>query len=367
MDHKWNGWEVWRFTKLDEEGTFLITSWTHDNKVLCSNGEGGVFTTENKGGSWERWNISLHPNGHGVRIRSVEHGRYLAYSGQDIYTMDKEEDTAWNLVPAHGNRFFISATCHDKRLSSSIGHPFTSGNRKAWEVWVVEPVNNQIGHFTIRSQEHGKYLASLNDGRIIVRESQQHWTIHASPHGGFFIQSVDDCRKLSCNDNGDPFTADTSSDGGWETWHLEAVLPHTISGKQIWSWVGIGVTTITLAVSMPFAVMGIVGAMGFGSGGIAAGSMAAGMMSAEAIASGGAVAAGGTVASLQSIGAVGLGVAGASAAATTGAVVGGLVSSGAAAASGGLSNHQRRISLEKAGVYLPLCSWQMWVRILGDY
>lgn len=91
------------------------------------------------------------------------------------------------------------------------------------------------------------------------------------------------------------------------------------------------------------------------------------MMSAEAIASGGAVAAGGTVATLQSIGAVGLGVAGASAAATTGAVVGGLVSSGVAAASGGLSNHERQIRLEKAGVYLPLCAWQMWRKILGDH
>jgi hypothetical protein len=80
---------------------------------------------------------------------------------------------------------------------------------------------------------------------------------------------------------------------------LEAALPHTVSGKQIWSWVGLGVGSTVLAVAMPFAVMGVVGAMGFGAGGIAAGSMGAGMMSAEAIAVGGGIAAGGTVATLK--------------------------------------------------------------------
>ena len=69
---------------------------------------------------------------------------------------------------------------------------------------------------------------------------------------------------------------------------------------NIFFMVGIGVTTIVAASRV---VVGVVGAMGFGSGGIAAGSMASGLMSAEAVASGGGVAAGGPVATLQSIGA----------------------------------------------------------------
>ena len=70
--------------KIHDEGTFIITSWTHDRKVLCSNGDGRVLTTENKEGSWEKWKVSLHPKSHGVKIQSVEHGRYLAYSGKDL-------------------------------------------------------------------------------------------------------------------------------------------------------------------------------------------------------------------------------------------------------------------------------------------
>jgi len=95
------------------------------------------------------------------------------------------------------------------------------------------------------------------------------------------------------------------------------------------------------AIAAPFAVMGVVSALGFGSGGIAAGSTAAAWMSAEAVASGGVVAAGGTVATLQSIGAAGLGAAGVTASAAGGAVggtlVGGSVAAGASVASGSRS------------------------------
>lgn len=357
MSGNWQGWEVWRFTRVDGAGTFIITSWTHDNKVLCSNGDGGVFTTENKHGSWEKWKISIHPKSHGVGIQSIEHGRFLAFSGHDLYTMDKEDDTAWHLEPAHGNRFFISATCHDKRLSSTNEHPFTHHNREAWEKWVIEPTNN-MGHFTIRSQEHGTYLGSSEDGGLVVSGNQQHWVIIVSSHGGFFIQSVEHGRKLSCDDNGHPYTTEASE--GWETWRLEPIMPGTLTGKQIWSWVSIGATAAATAVVMPFAVMGAIGAMGFGAAGIVEGTLAAGMMSAEAIASGGGVAAAGTVATLQSIGAAGLGAAGASAAATAGALAGGLTSLGVVAASKGLANEQERIKLEEPEKHLPLCSWRVW-------
>jgi len=354
----WAGWEVWRFTKVDDEGNFIISSWTHDHKVLCSDGGGKVFTTENKQGSWEKWKVTLHPKSNGLRIKSVEHGRFLAFSGHDPYTMDKEEDTAWHLEPAT-NHFFISSTSHDKRLSSTVDHPFTHQNRKPWEKWVVEATNETMGQFNIRSLEHGKYLGSSNNGRLVVSGSKQCWAIGPSQHGGFFFKSIDHGGWLSCDDNGNLFIAKTNDT--WETWQLESIMPGTISGKQIWSSVGIGAAAITTAIAAPFAVMGIIGAVGFGAEGIAAGSIAAGMMSAEAIAAGGGVAAGGTVATLQSIGAVGLGAAGASAAAGTGAVVGGLTSLGAVAASNGLGNESEAIKLlEEPEKELPLCSWRMW-------
>ena len=357
MDGNWKGWEVWRFVKIHDEGTFIITSWTHDRKVLCSNGDGRVLTTENKEGSWEKWKVSLHPKSHGVKIQSVEHGRYLTYSGKDLYTMVKDEDTAWHLEPANRTQFFISLTSHDKRISSSHDSPFTltSHNRKGWEKWVIDPTGSPIGQFIIRSLEHGKYLGSSDNGKLIVSESQQHWTIFSSQCGDVFIQSLETGRRLSCDVNGHAYTTDASE--GWETFCLEPIMPATINEQQIWR---IGATSIVLAVATPFAVMGAIGAIGFGAEGIAAGSMAAGMMSAEAIASGGAVIAGGTVATLQSIGAVGLGAGLGSAAAAAGAAVGGLSSLGVVLASKGLVNGQEGVKLGEYANHLPLCSWRMW-------
>ncbi len=277
-----------------------------------------------------------------MKIRSVEHGRYLAYSGKDLYTMVKDEDTAWHLEPANRNQFFISSKSHDKRISSSHDSPFafTSHNRKGSEKWVIDPTGGPIGQFIIRSLEHGKYLGSSDGGKLIVSESQQHWTICSSQYGGVFIQSLETGGRLSCNVNGHAYTTDTSE--GWKTFCLEPIMPVTINEKQIWR---IGATSIVLAVATPFAVMGAIGAIGFGAEGIAAGSMAAVMMSAEAIAYGGGVLTGGTVATLQSIGAVGLGAGLGSAAAAAGAVVGGLSSLGVVLASKGLANGRRGSNL----------------------
>ncbi len=241
---------------------------------------------------------------------------------------------------------------------SSHDRPFTSHNRKGWEKWVIDPTGGSIGQFIIRSLEHGKYLGSSEGGKLIVSETQQHWTICSSQYGGVFIQSLETGGRLSCDENGHAYTTENSE--GWETYCLEPIMPATINKKQIWSWVGIGATSIVLAVATPFAVMGAIGAIGFGAEGIAAGSMAAGMMSAEAIASGGAVITGGTVATLQSIGAVGLGAGLGSAAAAAGAAVGGLSSLGVVLASKGLANGQEGVKLSEYANHLPLCSWRMW-------
>ena len=91
VSQNWKGWEVWRFIKDESSGHFIITSWTHDKKVLCSGPDGRVFTTENKEGSWGKWRIVPHPKFEGLRIESVEHDRFLSLSGQDLYTMKKKK------------------------------------------------------------------------------------------------------------------------------------------------------------------------------------------------------------------------------------------------------------------------------------
>eukprot|EP00929_Paragymnodinium_shiwhaense_P119534 TRINITY_DN91441_c0_g1_i1.p1 TRINITY_DN91441_c0_g1~~TRINITY_DN91441_c0_g1_i1.p1 ORF type:complete len:381 (-),score=43.45 TRINITY_DN91441_c0_g1_i1:204-1346(-) len=97
--------------------------------------------------------------------------------------------------------------------------------------------------------------------------------------------------------------------------HPDAKSTHVVKGRAL-------VGGAALAIAAPYAVMGVVGWLGFSSGGIVAGSTAAGMMSAEAVASGGTVAAGGLVATLQSVGAAGLGTAGTAGAVSVGGVAG---------------------------------------------
>ncbi len=135
-------------------------------------------------------------------------------------------------------------------------------------------------------------------------------------------------------------------------------MPHTISGGTIGKIIIASVVPIVFAVVTPFAVMRVIGAIGFEAEGISAGTIAAGMMSAEAIASGGGIITGGTVTTLQSIAAVGfLGAAGAGACVAAGAAVGRLASLGVVLASSGLANGQDRVDYAK---HLPLCSWRMW-------
>mmetsp|Transcript_7989 Transcript_7989/g.14443 ORF Transcript_7989/g.14443 Transcript_7989/m.14443 type:complete len:126 (-) Transcript_7989:1959-2336(-) len=43
----WIGSDLWRFIGIDD-GVFIIASCYHDHKMLCSAGEGVVFTTEKK-------------------------------------------------------------------------------------------------------------------------------------------------------------------------------------------------------------------------------------------------------------------------------------------------------------------------------
>lgn len=364
MDTNWKGWEVWRFIRKNDN-TFVITSWTHDRKVLCSNPEGRVYTTENKEGSWERWRITKHPKTEGLLIQSVDHGRYLAFCGQHLFTANNATDeegrpTAWHLEPGHGNQFFISSPEHNKRVSSGKDRNlFTQENRKPWEKWTIVP-KGTMGSFTVRSLDHGHYLGSDDGGSLCIRNDAEEWAIVSSPHyNGMFLQSKRyQHKRLACDDNGHLYLSEATE--GWETWNLEPIMPFTISDRQIWSWVGIGASTIVLAVAAPFAVIGVVGAIGFGSGGIAAGSIAAGMMSAEAIACGGTVAAGGTVATLQSIGAAGLGAAAVTASVGAGATVGGVASASVASAARGLDPQGSSIEMPIETENLPLCSWRHW-------
>lgn len=308
---------MWRFIRDESSGHFIMNSWAHSKKFLCSGPDGRIFTTENKEGTWEKWRIVSHPKLEGLRIESVEHHRFLSCRGKDLYTNEKEEkDTAWFLEPAHRNHFFISATSHDKRLSSSNELPFTSKNRKAWEKWIIEPTNEDIGQYTIRSMEHGKYLGSQEDDTIVVSEKKHLWTIGLSTQegGGYLIHSTEHGRRLTMDWNGNLYIEEVGN--SHVAWQLEPILPHALTVEQIWSRVGLAVTSV-----VDVAVIGVMGAKGFGACG--------------------------TAATLQSFCTVGLGLAGVS--------IIGLVSLAAT----GFGNKDERVVIDEPEKYLPLCSWRL--------
>lgn len=233
MTKNWKGWEVWRFIRDESGGQFIITSWAHDTKVLCSGPEGQVYVTANKEGTWEKWRIVSHSKSESLRIESVEHRRFLSFSGQDLYTENEDgDDTSWFIEPAHGNHFFLSSTSHDKRVSSSSEYPFASKNRDAWEKWVIEPSVEEIGQYTIRSVEHGKYLGADEDGRITVNMKKQLWTIAASTQeggGGYLLYSNELGRGLTLDENGNLYAEEDGDNR--ETWQLEPILEN-ITGSE---------------------------------------------------------------------------------------------------------------------------------------
>ena len=205
---------------------------------------------------------SSHPQSEGLRIESVEHDRFLSFNGHKLSTESGDDNKifVWFIEAAHGNNFFVSALSHDVRLSSSRdGHLFTSKNRDPWEKWCIESTNDEVGQYTIRSVEHGKYLGTLdNDTRIISSEVKHLWTISLSAHEGgrgCLIQSTECGRELTCGDDGNLCTTD---DGNF-TWQLEPILPRTISSGHIWSYGGLGVAMpVALGVAaQPFALKSI--------------------------------------------------------------------------------------------------------------
>lgn len=363
MSENWKGWEVWRFIEAGN-GNVRISSWTHSQHILCSDSSGKVTTTKNLLGDWEKWIVERAPDGFdGIIIKSVSHGRYLRSNGGHIDTSERFEGTSttWHLDAGHCNRFLISSIAHDKRICGSKDSVFSTGNRKEWEVWELTKLENNF--VTLKSTAFGKYL-TFNGHELTVNDELHDngiWKLEECEKAqGVYIKSKNHKAAISCNKSGSLVVV-LGCTGISESWSLEPSMPSTISGNQIKKYSLAGSFAVASIIAAPFAVMGIIGAVGFGAEGIAAGSVAAGMMSAEAIAAGGGVVAGGTVATLQSIGAAGLGLAGTSAAMGAGALLGGSALGISVAISGvGNKSSGEGAEVEKKSVNRPFCDWRSW-------
>lgn len=364
MTNAWGGWEVWRFIEVGE-GRLIITSWTHDSRVLCSDPDGKIQTTKNKHGAWEEWTVERSSDS-GVLIQSAAHpGRFLCFNETNgLFTSDDstQEGVEWRLEPANRDVFYLTCTSRDKRLSSKTeGCVLSSSNRKDWEQWTLK--RQEEGWFSISSKSFGMFLASSENGEVYTTEKLDNhirWTIDELQGGGISLISCEFHRRLVMDGDGHLCTSKIEMDEDGVSWILEPCMPHSISGGQITAIVGASVAGLAVVVAAPFAVMTAVGALGFGAGGITGGSIAAGMMSAEAVAAGGGVVAGGTVATLQSIGAAGLGFAGTSAALGGGAVVGSVIVGSTVVGIDTKDRHAEPCSVVTPTINRPLSNWRSW-------
>jgi len=361
MSPNWKGWEVFRIIHVGDGSRHVrITSWTHDTKVLCHADQGRVFTSNNEFGMQSKWVIERpYGDSKGVAVKSAHFGSYLSYNGESFVMEDSiDKCTLWDISSAHQQKYYLSSVCHDKRIGydNSKDSIYCSGKRNEWEAWQINSEGDGLVSFK-SCVDGGKYLICTNGGKLKASHEwngEALWKLEYSPHGGIFIISRNHDWHLSC----DGQRLDISpSKGIGQTWILEPIMPSTISMDQITMYSSIGAATVALSVAMPFAIMGIIGGMGFTAGGISAG---AGMMSAEAIASGGGVAAGGTVAVLQSIGASGLGAAGFAGAMGAGGVIGASGGRLATAVMGKSEEQKNEGTSSSSNTNMAYCNWRHW-------
>jgi len=416
MVSTWLGNEVWRFIEVgDGNGTVRIMRWK-DKSILTSDASGKVYTialsslaqTQAKIRDGSKWMVDLAPDvlgrnedsPSGVTFKSVVHNRYLQVGPKETIGTSKYlagSPSVWQVEAGHRQQCFISCTAHDKRISrdmdtapnqaegrnGQVSHSGTS-NWGASEVWEIEHHHHRGGCFIclkspLRHSKHHnedacKFLNSDQGGNIYETDTLGEnalWKLESIPNDLENIAIVSEASGgyLSCR-NGDFYlwTRNVDDIGKDEVWCLQPVLPGMIVNQNTHSNAlsFLGGSALGMALG-PLALMGTVGAIGFGVGGIGAGSCAAWMMSLE----GGATAAGGLVAAMQSVGAAGLGATGVAASMTAGAVIGGSASTVAVEAVSGLK--QKQLDGNSGGEKSiiddptnsthsnrPFCDWKSW-------
>lgn len=388
LSSTWDTSEVWRFIEAGK-GQIYIMRW-QDQTILTSDDNGDLSTTtfysslgEDDKGS--KWMVQLSPENSpdGVTLKSVLHGRYLQVGPNGkvrTYESNQGEPPIWHFEVANRKQFFLSSKVNDKRLTGpDANHEFKgSSNLGTSEVWQME--HYQAGHhhyMSLQSINRKKYLNSDVNGNLYESNTCGEnglWELCTVPHDNcnISLKSKASGRYLSYQLNENVCTRVISKPGQDEAWLLQPVLPGSIVSHRNKYLTMLGGSAIGMALG-PLAVMGTVGAIGFGTGGIGAGTFAAWMMSLE-----GVTAAGGVVATLQSVGAVGLGATGMAASMSAGAIVGGSTSAVARGVSGdnyrdgdGMvhvsdvkkeTNHNavKCISNKSHHHPRPFCDWKSW-------
>ena len=302
LNKAWKGWEIFRFIEVGNCGQVVISSWTHSSKYLASNGDGQVYTTENRLGHDERWLIQKWSTGDGLWIQSVPHGRVLSLrplvqasprggpkkllaslsheiagkNSEDRYelyttTKRKEPNAKWHMEAAHSHVYYISHANHNFLIATSKAGPMTTRNRQEWEQWKLERANN--GYFTLWNAAHQLYLGSTSNGHLHTTSlvgPWSMWDIQSFSQGFVILVSSEHQQALCCDEHGILFTSDILRESDISFWRLEPRMPLSLSGPQMASLGAAGAVGLALTAAMPFAVLGMAEFAGIAVTGVAA-------------------------------------------------------------------------------------------------
>lgn len=283
LSKKCQGWEAWRFSEAGN-GYVRISPWAHSEKLLTSDEDGYVCTTEEQRGSAEIWSVEKAPNGlYGVIIKSAESGRILRYNHkrENFHTIERtsyllDESCVWDLESLHRQTYYLVSTDSGRKLEATRKGLGTSGLpvRFASEEWKVVISDNEPGVVMLFSINRQQYLASEASGEVMLvtdppQNDSAKWTVEER-ETGIVILSLYTKRVLVAPEQGTICTVEAGTMVmGTTRWNLEAKIPRQVNREKmqaVGTAVAIGVAG---TVATPFLIGGAIGVLGVAHVGVA--------------------------------------------------------------------------------------------------
>jgi len=282
MSTKFQGWEAWRFSEAGMDGHIRISPWAHREKLLSSDDDGFVCTTEERGDA-EIWSVEKAPNGlYGVIIKSAQTNRVLRYDESEsrFHTIPSsshllDESCVWDLESVHRQVYYIVASDSGRKLEAARKGLGTSGLpvRFSSEEWKIIPTNDP-GVVILFSVARQGYLSSDASGNVFLStknpwNGSAKWTVEER-ETGFVILSWNTKRVLVAPENGLIITvAAGTMVNGSTRWKLEPKLPRQVNKEKVQA-VGTAVAIgVAGTVATPFLIGGAIGVLGVAHVGVA--------------------------------------------------------------------------------------------------
>ena len=198
------GNEVWRFVDVPgQDGHFWINSWTHEDKVLCCNGDGKVNITKlelplTRTALWSAAKIE----GRGVLIKSAESGMYLALRPDKesplcvLDDLDGADCFYWSFEPANRSTFRVvtneALQASTKNAGDSNEEAEAEDNLPTARYLSVAELTNKSINLTTRmvyctpnqSKSTEWKLLYTGGGSMTIRHHEKSWSSNQGPDTG---------------------------------------------------------------------------------------------------------------------------------------------------------------------------------------